>query len=248
MRGARGRSAAEPSPMELRARPPRTPCSPWMASIRRRPPPPPSPRGPRRSDSTAATSCLSVLSHLDCGLEFWAPSSITAPCDAAFSGSMPNGGACIDDVECAKGSLCDTTGRPEPVCGGTCTPASDQSCRANTDCASGESCTAGFFSSGSGFGGWGGCDTSTPPGANRATPAAYRLNALRGSLARVVQRLLSVVQQRASARAVGDSSARAVHPASPALTRAIRTPVPACRRRSSGTHARHCSSAARNTR
>jgi hypothetical protein len=121
-------------------------------------------------DSTAATSCLNVLSHLDCGVEFWAPSSTTAPCDAAFSGSVPDGGACIDDVECAKGSLCDTTGRPEPVCGGTCTPASDQSCRANTDCSSGEYCIAGLFSSGSGFGSWGGCDTSTPPGANPGDP------------------------------------------------------------------------------
>jgi hypothetical protein len=78
-----------------------------------------------------------------------------------FSGSVADGGACIDDVECATGSMCVIASTQ--TCKGTCVPASNGACRTNDDCTNQQFCAAVPWS-GSGLWGSGVCETVVPPG------------------------------------------------------------------------------------
>lgn len=120
-------------------------------------------------DATAATACLEALSNVDCSEKSWTLSGVPASCAAAFSGSVPDGAACIDDVECSPGSMCiiDST----TTCQGTCTPASGGPCRTSADCPSGQACaTVPGSGAGPGFWGSGTCFPVKPPGVNSGDP------------------------------------------------------------------------------
>jgi hypothetical protein len=118
--------------------------------------------GKAQFDAAQATSCLTTLSNLDCDVELLNLQSIPAPCSAAFSGSLADGSTCIDDVECANGSLCRVVSTVS--CEGTCTSGSGgRYCRTNDDCSPQQFCSLGPFQ-GSGLWGWRLCETSAPPG------------------------------------------------------------------------------------
>jgi hypothetical protein len=112
-------------------------------------------------DPTQAATCLTALSNLDCAVDFL-NAGIPA-CAAAFSGHVSDGGACIDDVECASGSMCIVASTA--TCEGTCTPASGGLCRMDSDCAQDQFCAA-VSMQGAGVWGSGGCEARIPPGAN----------------------------------------------------------------------------------
>jgi hypothetical protein len=123
--------------------------------------------GKAQFDPTQAASCLTALSNLDCDVDFLSLSSIPEPCAVAFSGSVSDGGACIDDVECANGSMCviDWT----TTCDGTCMPTSEWACRTNDDCPSQQYCAA-VVMQGPGLWGSGVCEAIVPPGATAGDP------------------------------------------------------------------------------
>jgi hypothetical protein len=119
--------------------------------------------GTAQFNATQAASCLATMSGLACDIDFVNLPSVPTSCRAAFSGSVPSGGVCIDDVQCAPGSSCvgDSTSQ---VCKGTCTPISAPGCRTNDDCPAQQYCS-GDFTSGSGIWSVGRCQDLIPPGA-----------------------------------------------------------------------------------
>ncbi len=118
--------------------------------------------GKAQFDSTQAKMCLTALFNLDCAVDFLtAPPP--APCAAAFAGSVPDGGACIDDVECPGGSMCIVTSTT--TCEGSCRPASGGPCRMNSDCPPHQFCAAVPIQ-GAGLWGSGVCEAIVPPGGN----------------------------------------------------------------------------------
>ena len=125
-------------------------------------------KGTAQFDQTQAMSCLAAVASFDCdsppplGLAL-----IPTPCAAVFSGSVVDGGACIDDVECPSGSMCVIASTE--TCEGTCMPASNGRCRTNEDCDAQGACEAVQFA-GSGVWGSGVCDTIVPPGTVEGAP------------------------------------------------------------------------------
>jgi hypothetical protein len=126
-------------------------------------------KGTATFDPTQATSCLAALSNLDCGSDsdlFGSP-PLPASCASVFSGTVSDGGACIDDVECGSGSMCVMASTA--TCQGICTPASGGSCRTSDDCPAQQYCAAVPIQ-GSGLGGSGSCQALIAPGANAGDP------------------------------------------------------------------------------
>lgn len=124
-------------------------------------------KGTAQFDGAAATACLAALSQLDCSPSFYSNlPSLPAPCASAFSGHLPDGATCIDDVECATGSVCLV--QSTVTCEGTCKPGSavlGGSCETNADCPGDQYCEGvGWW--GPGFWLGGSCNPVTPPGAD----------------------------------------------------------------------------------
>jgi hypothetical protein len=118
--------------------------------------------GTAQFNATQAASCLATLSDLACDIDFVNLPSVPTSCRAAFSGSVPSGGVCINDVQCAPGASC--VGDSSLVCKGRCTPISAPSCRTNDDCPAQQYCS-GDFTSGSGLWSVGRCQDLISPGA-----------------------------------------------------------------------------------
>jgi len=124
-------------------------------------------RGTARFDSVQATSCLTALAHSACDSELLSTVRIPPPCSGVFSGSLSDGSDCIDDVECADGSMCVIASTA--TCKGVCTPVSRFACRTNDDCPAQQYCAAVPLQ-GSGLWGSGVCDDSVAPGASEGAP------------------------------------------------------------------------------
>ena len=119
--------------------------------------------GTAEFNATQAASCLATMSGLACDIDFVNLPSVPTSCRAAFSGSFPSGGVCIDDVQCAPGASC-VGDSSFLVCKGTCTPISAPSCRTNDDCPTQQYCS-GNFTAGSGIWSVGQCQDFISPGA-----------------------------------------------------------------------------------
>jgi hypothetical protein len=117
--------------------------------------------GKAHFDPTQAASCLSTLSNLGCDVDFVNPPHMPAACMTTFYGSTSDGGACIDDVECAHGSMCVVVSTE--TCAGTCTPASGGTCRMDDDCPPQQFCAAALME-GPGLWGSGVCEAILPTG------------------------------------------------------------------------------------
>jgi hypothetical protein len=102
--------------------------------------------GTIRYDAEQMGRCLATIANLDCG----AVTPLDAQCAASVDGTVPNGGACQHDLECAGDAYCDTGA----TCPGVCTR------RVTSQCNSGLlSCPAGYYC----VGGEGGVDGSCYP-------------------------------------------------------------------------------------
>jgi len=124
-------------------------------------------KGTAQFDPAQATPCLTALANLDCGSDLLGGARSPAACAAVFSGSVADGGVCIDDVECASGSMCLFSSTA--TCEGKCTPASDGGCRTNDDCTAQQYCAA-VPMQGSGVWGSGSCQPLVPPGVAAGAP------------------------------------------------------------------------------
>ena len=124
-------------------------------------------KGTAAFDAIQGASCLAALSDWDCDSDLFNGAHAPEPCSTAFSGTVADGGACIDDVECGGGSMCviASTG----TCKGTCTEAAGGPCRTSEDCAAQQYCAAAPLS-GSGLWGSGACEALIAPGANAGDP------------------------------------------------------------------------------
>jgi hypothetical protein len=118
-------------------------------------------------DSAKAASCLAAFSEMDCDLASSNLASVPVACTSVFSGSVSDGGTCIDDVECATGSMCVIASTT--TCEGTCTPANGGPCRTNGDCLPRQYC-AGVPWQGPGVWGSGVCADAVPPGNTEGAP------------------------------------------------------------------------------
>jgi hypothetical protein len=123
--------------------------------------------GKAQFDPTQAASCLTAMSNLSCDVDFLSQATPPAACMMTFSGSLPIGGTCIDDVECEPGLMCVVASTA--TCEGTCTPTSAQDCRMDDDCPIGQFCAAAEMQ-GPGLWGSGVCETVVPPGASAGAP------------------------------------------------------------------------------
>jgi hypothetical protein len=89
--------------------------------------------GRRRFDGAAASACLNLVAAATCDTPVTEPS----PCEAAFPGAVPAGGACQAGDECAEGSCL----KMGDACGGQCEDLPDlgeacsgQRCARNARC------------------------------------------------------------------------------------------------------------------
>lgn len=139
-------------------------------------------KGTAQFHAADATTCLTALSNLDCSFDAWSLPSIPGPCATVFSGTVPDGAACIDDVECASGAPCVVASTT--TCEGTCNPSSG-ACRMDTDCPANQYCD-GVPWQGPGFWRSGACNPIVPPGAaagdvcGMPVPCATGLNCFGG--------------------------------------------------------------------
>jgi hypothetical protein len=134
-------------------------------------------KGTSTFDPTQATSCLAALSNLDCDSDLFGGARVPASCAGVFSGTVSDGSACIDDVECASGSMCVIASTA--TCEGVCTPASGGLCRTSDDCPAQQYCAAGPIG-GSGLAGSGSCQALIEPGANAGDPCGTPVQCVPG--------------------------------------------------------------------
>jgi hypothetical protein len=90
--------------------------------------------GKAHYDGAAARACLDATKNKDC-----AATSTPAVCDQVFTGTVPNGARCINDVVCVPGSFCARPTSDTAPCDGTCTPA-DTLCNKDSQCTGGRVC------------------------------------------------------------------------------------------------------------
>jgi hypothetical protein len=90
-------------------------------------------------DATNAASCVRLYDQAGCA----GPDTLSEnpPCNDIFMGSVPLGGECTDDVECANHRICASNG----TCPGHCTDrrADGQPCSADSNCSAGLGCGGG---------------------------------------------------------------------------------------------------------
>lgn len=72
-------------------------------------------------DGDAAEACLDRIAGTGCGYSGWTVDS-QGTCRGVFVGTVADGGACVDDEQCAS-EECDTAGCSMACCTGTCVPA-----------------------------------------------------------------------------------------------------------------------------
>jgi hypothetical protein len=124
-------------------------------------------KGTVRFDPIQAAACLTALANLDCDSDLFNLPSVPAQCATVFSGSVSDGGTCIDDVECSSGSMCVISSTV--TCEGQCAPASGGACRTNADCSAQQYCAAVPIE-GAGLWGSGTCEVRVAPGATAGEP------------------------------------------------------------------------------
>jgi hypothetical protein len=76
--------------------------------------------GTVKYDSGKAADCADSIGDTNCGFEGL---HVEDPCDSVFTGTVPTGGACVIDLQCANGGECVVTGACDPetmCCPGTC--------------------------------------------------------------------------------------------------------------------------------
>ena len=128
--------------------------------------------GKARYDGTAARACLDAIKNIACRDTTGGP----AACDQVFTGTVPDGGRCISDAACLRGSFCAPPTSADTPCDGICTAAGTM-CNSDSQCGSGRVCDQSMATTTS----QGGCATPTAPGAagqpcgtnNRCTPGFF---------------------------------------------------------------------------
>lgn len=90
--------------------------------------------GKAHYDGAAARACLDAIQNGAC-----TDTTTPATCDQVFTGTVPDGGRCINDVACVPGSFCARPTSDTAPCDGICT-AGGTMCNRNSGCSGGKVC------------------------------------------------------------------------------------------------------------